>query len=73
MDLNFNPSRIEQRIKEKGLKINAVAKWLDISPSYLSRKLKGKRNFRPEELGLLANYLQVDIKEFYEEQPHQAD
>jgi transcriptional regulator with XRE-family HTH domain len=70
MDLNFNPNRIEQRIKEKGLKINAVAKWLDISPSYLSRKLKGKRHFRPEELGLLANYLKVDIKEFYEEQPH---
>ncbi|MFQ6041401.1 MAG: helix-turn-helix domain-containing protein [Candidatus Poribacteria bacterium] len=73
MNLNFSPSKIEKHIKEQGLKINAVAEWLNISPSYLSRKLKGKRHFRPEELGLLAARLQVDIKEFYEERQRQAD
>ena len=73
MNLNFSPSKIEQHIKEQGLKINVVAEWLNISSSYLSRKLKGKRHFRPEELGLLANRLKVDVNDFYEEPPHQAD
>ena len=73
MNLTFSPSKIEKHIKEQGLKINTVAEWLNISSSYLSRKLKGKRRFWPEELGLLANRLKVDVNEFYEERPRQAD
>ena len=61
----FNPGRVKQLLKQRSLKIIDVAKQLKISPSYLSRKLRGERHFRPEELASLAKILEVEVQDFF--------
>jgi len=63
--IGFNPGRVKQLLKQRSLKIIDVAKQLKISPSYLSRKLRGERHFRPEELASLAKILEVEVQDFF--------
>ncbi len=64
--IGFNPGRVKQLLKQRSLKIIDVAKQLKISPSYLSRKLRGERHFRPEELASLAKILEVEVQDFFQ-------
>jgi len=63
--IDFNSGRVKQILKQRSLKIIDVAKQLKISSSYLSRKLRGERHFRPEELASLARILEVDVQDFF--------
>lgn len=57
--------KVSKILKEKGIKIGVLAKFLGICPNSLSLKLKGKRDFKATELQEIAKFLHIDIRELF--------
>ncbi len=60
--------KISKILKQKGIKIGVLAKFLGICPNSLSLKLKGKRDFKATELQEIAKFLCIDVRELFPSQ-----
>ncbi len=51
-----------RRLRQLGLHQNTLASYLNLSPSALSRKLKGEIGFRREEIIAACNFLSIKLE-----------
>lgn len=71
---NFDIEKLNKKIENSGFKKGFVAKKLGLSPYGLSRKMKGKNEFKVKEANLLASLLNLSDKEkleiFFKDSSH---
>lgn len=61
---------IKSILMEKGIKQNKLAEILGISCNSVSKKMNGKTEFKVKELMKIADFLNVDVRDFFEESQH---
>ena len=59
-----NTQKLEQTIKEKGIRGPFLAEKLSISPQSFRNKLQGKTEFKPSEMNILAETLNLNETQF---------
>jgi transcriptional regulator with XRE-family HTH domain len=64
-DLSGVAAYIKQHAKERGVSMREIATAIDITPSYLSEVITGKKRPSPNLLSTLADYFQVSRVEVY--------
>jgi plasmid maintenance system antidote protein VapI len=59
-----NADLLEQMIEQSGIKKNALAKMLNITPQSLYNKIHNLTKFNQQEMGLLKRWLKLSPEDF---------